>query len=116
MDSNLIAAMPPFSTSTNLHDEMFSREYDILSFHAGNLQFASFLTESAGYIVLRHLFIGVREHLLSLVVLYKLPEPEESRHIRNTRRLLHIMGDNYDRVLLLELDDQLFDPLGRYGV
>ena len=38
---------------------------------------------------------------------------EEAGEVRDARRLLHVVRDDDDRVVLLQLEDQLLDLLGR---
>src|SRR6188472_1918807 len=39
-------------------------------------------------------------------------DAEERGHVGHPRRLLHVVGDDRDRVLALELVDQVLDPRG----
>ena len=41
----------------------------------------------------------------------ELAEPEERRVVGHPRRLLHVVRDDHDRVVLLQIVDQLFDTL-----
>ena len=40
-------------------------------------------------------------------------DAEEGGHVRDPRRLLHVVRDDHDRVLLLQLVHQVLDPGGR---
>ena len=40
-------------------------------------------------------------------------DAEEGRHVRDARGLLHVVRDDHDRVLVLELVDQVLDPRRR---
>ena len=67
------------------------------------------LPESAGDVVLGVLRLGVREHVDRSRVLDQLAEPEEGGLVRDARRLLQVVRHDDDRVLRLELLDQLLD-------
>src|SRR4051794_37050417 len=76
----------------------------------------------AGDVGLRALVVGVGEDLLGLVVLHDVAGPvlsalvqddgEEGRPVRHAGGLLHVVGDDHDRVLVLELDHEVLDPSG----
>src|SRR3982751_815598 len=51
----------------------------------------------------------VSEDLRGVADLDQLPEMEEGGSLRNSSRLLHVVGDDHDRETLLELVDKLFD-------
>src|SRR6476659_393186 len=70
------------------------------------------LPELAGDIVLRPSLARVGEDLRGLAHLDELAQVEERSVVRDASRLLHGVGHDDDRVLLLELVDQLLD-LGR---
>ena len=55
--------------------------------------------------------VGLGEDPLGLVELDQLAPIEEAGVVRDPRRLLHVMGDDHDRVVLLELEDQLLHLL-----
>jgi hypothetical protein len=56
------------------------------------------------------LSLGVGEHLSSVdAELDQLAEIHERRVVGDARRLLHVVGDDDDRVVRLELVDQLLD-------
>src|SRR5919197_3701686 len=67
------------------------------------------LPELAGNVVLRALVVRRGEHLLRRADLDKLAEPEERRAVGDASRLLHVVGHDDDRVLALELVDELLD-------
>src|ERR1700756_714039 len=69
--------------------------------------------EAAGDVVLRLPVAWRREHLAGGVELYQLAEIHEGGHVGDARRLLHVVGDDGDRVVVLELVDQLLDLGGR---
>src|SRR5688500_9216313 len=77
------------------------------------------LAEPARHVVFRLLAIGIREHLLRLVELPELArithvlDVEESRVVRDARRLLHVVRHDYHRVALLQLVHGVLDLLGR---
>src|SRR4249919_1768757 len=70
------------------------------------------LAETAGDVVLRAAIARRGEHLARGVELDQLAEIHEGGEIGDARRLLHVVGDDHDRVVLFELVDQLLD-LGR---
>ena len=42
-------------------------------------------------------------------------DAEEGRHVGDTRRLLHVVRDDHDRVLVLQLVDEVLDALVEIG-
>src|SRR4051812_24989648 len=68
---------------------------------------------AAGNIVLGALLARVREDLRRFAVFNQLAEVEECSALRDSRRLLHVMGDDRDRIAAAKLVDQLFDLGGR---
>src|SRR3954453_14466851 len=71
------------------------------------------LAEAAGDVVLRASIARRGEHLARVVELDQLAEIHEGGEIGDARRLLHVVGDDHDRVVLFELVDQLLDLGGR---
>src|SRR5579863_2427570 len=69
----------------------------------------SSLAEPAGNVIFRLFVRRLGENLLRLVELDQFSQQEESRELRHPRRLLHVVGDNYDGIPLFELEDQLFN-------
>src|SRR5207249_8740880 len=78
------------------------------------------LAEAAGDVVLRPLVGRSGEDLLGLVVLDELApalallaarDREEGGHVGYARRLLHVVRDDHERVLALELVEELLDRL-----
>ena len=67
--------------------------------------------ESSRHVVFRELLAWRREDPVRSIVLDQAPEPEERRVVRHPGRLLHVVRDDHDGVLLLQLVDQLLDPL-----
>src|SRR5947209_18327345 len=65
--------------------------------------------ELPGHVALGALIAGPGEDLVRLVVLDHLAVEHEHGGIRDARGLLHVVGDDHDRVALLELVDQLLD-------
>src|SRR5438045_2688797 len=63
--------------------------------------------ESPGDVILGHLFTRGHENRLRLAVLHELPEHEERRAVGDAGGLLHVVGDDHDRVIVLQLVDQL---------
>src|SRR5439155_703578 len=58
----------------------------------------------------------LREDLVGLADLDQAAEVHEGGVVRDARRLLHVVGDDYDRVQPLERVAQLFDALRPGGV
>src|SRR2546423_667470 len=79
------------------------------------------LAQAPSGVILRPLLGRSREDLCGLVVLDQHPgaaavvdlEAEERRPVGDARRLLHVVRDDHDRVVALELVHQLLDPLRR---
>src|SRR5258708_608739 len=69
--------------------------------------------EAAGDVILGALVRGGGEHLARGIELDHLAEIHEGGEVGDARRLLHVVGDDGDRVVVLELVDQLFDLGGR---
>src|SRR5690606_3653339 len=69
--------------------------------------------EAAGDIVLRAPVGRVHEDAAGRPGLHNLAQIHERRPLRNAGRLLHVVGDDDDRVVAPELADQLLDPRGR---
>src|SRR5262245_24021459 len=69
--------------------------------------------EATGDIVLRAPVARRREHLARGIELGQLAQIHERREIRDAGGLLHIMRDDHDRIVRLELVDQLLDLGGR---
>src|SRR5436190_21776325 len=57
------------------------------------------LAEPSGDVVLRDLLPRVGEDLLGLVVLDQPAQHEERGRLRHSGRLLHVVGDDHDRVI-----------------
>src|SRR5215467_5264057 len=69
--------------------------------------------EATGDIVLRAPVARRREYLAGRVELGQLAQIHERREIRDAGGLLHVMRDDHDRIVRLELVDQLLDLGGR---
>src|SRR4051794_31048234 len=69
--------------------------------------------EPAGDVGLGALVVGVGEDLLGDVELDEVAEIHEGGEVGDARRLLHVVGHDDDRVVLLQLVDQLLDLGGR---
>src|SRR5581483_1424985 len=69
--------------------------------------------EPAGNVILRAPVGRRREYLAGVVELDQLAEIHEGGLVRDARRLLHVVGDDRDRVILGQLLDQLLDLGGR---
>src|SRR3954454_9953271 len=70
------------------------------------------LAEAAGDVVLGLLGLRLDEDRVGVAVLDQLPEVHVGGVIRDARRLLHVVRDQHDRVVVLELGDQFFDARG----
>ena len=70
---------------------------------------SSFLPESSGDVVFGVLLFGFGEQLLGVTHLDQVALIEEGGHVADTGRLLHVVSDDDDRVVRLELEDQVFD-------
>src|ERR1700761_402947 len=69
-------------------------------------------TETAGNIVFGLFLARLGEDLFSTIELDQLTKVHEGGQIRTACRLLHVMRDDDDRVLVLQFFDQLFDTAG----
>src|SRR5687767_549089 len=67
---------------------------------------------AAGNVILRALLPRIGENLACLAVFDQLAEVEESGPLRHARSLLHVVGDDRDRIAAAKLVDQFLD-LGR---
>src|SRR5262245_17201582 len=74
------------------------------------------LTESSRDVVLGQLLARLGEYVRRRPVLDQAPQPEEGRLVRNAGGLLQVVGDDDDRVLVLDLVDQLLDLHGGDGI
>src|SRR2546429_7425126 len=66
-------------------------------------------SKSSSNVVFSQLLIRRGKYFLGAVYFNQLAEEKERRQVRDPRRLLHIMRDYHDRVLLLKVNDQFFD-------
>src|SRR5882672_422688 len=71
------------------------------------------LAEPAGDVILGRRLLGLDEDRVGDVVLDQLSQVHVGGVVRNARRLLHVVGHDYDRVVGLEFMDQLFHLGGR---
>src|SRR4051812_21051033 len=71
---------------------------------------------AAGDVILRAALPRVREDLAGLPVFHELAEMEEGCALRYPGRLLHVVGDDCDRVTSAQFVDQLLNLGGRKGV
>ena len=70
------------------------------------------LSKPACNVVFRPLVGGGGEDFLGLVVLDQAAHKEKSGQLGDARRLLHVMSNNHDGVVLLQLKNQFFDLAG----
>src|SRR5262249_47247379 len=76
----------------------------------------SCLAKLSGHIRLRSVVSGTGEDLRRRIAFNQLAEIKECGVVRDARGLLQVVGHNSDRVVLLELHDQLFDLSGCDGI
>src|SRR6202034_4318062 len=69
--------------------------------------------EAAGDVILGALIARRGEYFAGRIELDQFAEIHEGGELRYPRRLLHVMGDDDDRVVVLQFVDQLFDLGGR---
>src|SRR6516165_2352758 len=67
------------------------------------------LDKAASDVILRAAVVRSRENASGFAELDKITEIHKGREIRNARGLLHVMGHDRNRVVILQLVDQLFD-------
>src|SRR5712692_9461109 len=70
-------------------------------------------TEPAGDVVLSLLFLRLDEDLVGDTKLHQLAQIHIGSVVRNARRLLHVVGDDHDGVVVLQLVHQLLDATRR---
>src|SRR6266567_2698734 len=63
------------------------------------------LSKPSRNVILGQLLVRIGKHLLSSIHFDQLTKQEKCRHIRDARRLLHVVRNDHDRVLLLERED-----------
>src|SRR5436190_4681687 len=69
-----------------------------------------------GHVLLGAVVVRVREHLVGRPHFDDLAVEHEGGCVRHAASLLHVVSDDRDRHLLLELADQLLDPKRRHRV
>src|SRR5277367_1976885 len=69
--------------------------------------------EAAGDVVLGPLYSGCGKDALGYIELYQFAEIHKGGEIRAACRLLHVVRDDRDAIVALQLGDQLLDALGR---
>src|SRR3954463_14357125 len=74
------------------------------------------LAELARHVLLRTGVARVREDGVGLGELDELAAEHERGLVGHARRLLHVVGDDHDRVVALELGDQLLDLERRHRI
>src|SRR5215203_4025225 len=99
----------PCSASSRLSSSMPARKWRPVALIL--LMAAIPLAEAAGHVVFGQLLGRVGEDLLGPLEFDELAEPEERGHVRDARCLLHVVGDDDDRVGRPQLVDQFFDAL-----
>ena len=60
-------------------------------------------TKATGDIILSLFILGIGENLRRFIILNQVAQQEEGRFITDARCLLHIMGDDDDGVVFLQL-------------
>src|SRR5947209_9845407 len=68
--------------------------------------------EAAGDVVFCLLFVGILKHDTSVIELDQIAHQKEPGVVGEARSLLHVVRDDHDRGLLLQLKEQLFDFQG----
>src|SRR5262249_25152540 len=74
------------------------------------------LPEAPSDVVLRALIPRAGEHCTGRIEVDQFAQIHEGRKFRNPRRLLHVVGDDHDCVIVGQLIDELFDLRGRNRV
>src|SRR5262249_14660652 len=74
------------------------------------------LSKPACNVIFSSLVRWIGKHFFCLIKLYQFSHQEEAGKIRDARRLLHVVGDDDDRVVLLELKDQIFNLRSGDGI
>src|SRR5207244_13389515 len=112
-----LSARPPISLIVALNrSSSSSKRFSVCSAIFLLQSLAAFLAasaEAAGDIGLRALVARRREDRFRRAELDQLAQVHEGGEVRDARRLLHVVGDDDDRILLLQLVDQLLDLGGR---
>src|SRR5437016_2259686 len=108
--SATMRASPSRSTSKAL---MVCSDISIALKFLGRLAGRRRSAEAPGDVVLRAAIARSREHLARQIELDQLAEIHEAGEVGHPRGLLHVVGHDDDRVVLLELIDQLLDLGGR---
>src|ERR1700704_4480019 len=112
-----LSARPPISLIVALsRSSSSSKRFSVCSAIFLLQSLAAFLAasaEAAGDIGLCALVLRCRENRFRRAELDQLAQIHEGGEVRDARRLLHVVGDDDDRVLLLQLVDQLLDLGGR---
>src|SRR5215211_709768 len=108
------SARPPISETLRASScRSTSKALAVCSDIMANLAFPpvgfSPLPEAAGDVVLRAPVSRRGEYLAGGVEFDQLAEIHKGREVGNPRRLLHVVGDDHDRIVFLQLVDQLFD-------
>src|SRR6185369_12711864 len=71
------------------------------------------LSKPACYVIFRSFVGRCSKDFFCLVELDKFAEKEKAGVFRHTRCLLHVVRDDHDRVVLLQLEDEFLDLAGR---
>src|SRR6185369_6319609 len=87
-----------------------SKDLTVCSFAMGRCPRSA---EATGDIVFGLFLVGMREDDRGLVELDQLAQIHEGGVVGGARRLLHVVGDDRDAVLVAQLADQLLDLCGR---
>ena len=72
-----------------------------------------YLTVPPGDVILRLFCLRCREYRIGIVVLDQLTQVHKGSLVGYTRGLLHIVRDDHDCVVVLQLIDELLDLEGR---
>src|SRR3954470_7757856 len=110
--ANWLSVRPPISLIVALRrSSSWSKRLRMWSLAMSDSSWAS--AEPAGDIGLRALVAGGGEYLFGDAELDQLAEIHEGGEVGHACRLLHVVGDDHDRVVLLQLVHQLLDLRGR---
>src|SRR5712692_6488130 len=108
------SARPPISATRRVSScRSASKALAVCSFIMSAILARAGSPEAAGDIVLRATIARSREHIAGGVEFNELAEIHEGGEVGDPRRLLHVVRHDHDRVVLLELVDQLLDLSGR---
>lgn len=80
------------------------------------LAYGGRLPVAPGDVVFGLFFPGIRKDRVGVANLHQFTQIHEGGVVRHSGGLLHIVGNDHDRVVALEFGDELFDLGGRYRI